>query len=311
MERGVTVEPFEKAAFSQEIGKVSETPVVTPFGLHLILVHEKRAEHVRPLEEVREEIAKSMALDLGQDKVAEVGESLLEDNLLGKDLKAAAEKFGLSTEQSGLLSAEEIEDKLAVRPEDAETILSGLPVDTLLQAGDAVLVVRVDKVEKERVRPFDTVATQITQKLALQKAEQRAMEKAAELRKTLNNGPVSDQEKKNLHIETAKAVDRLSPISPFLQNAALSNACFETKKDNWVANPFAVSREDGTKGALLVHVHDIQAAGTENWDRIHTIMEKGLQKETVDYVKSLFLNELQKKATIKNVQMEKADKFGG
>ena len=39
--RGMMVKPFEDAAFSLEIGKVSE-PVKTQFGWHLILVTDKK-----------------------------------------------------------------------------------------------------------------------------------------------------------------------------------------------------------------------------------------------------------------------------
>jgi|GEM_PF-306517 len=57
--RGSMVKPFEDAAFSTAVGKITE-PVKTQFGYHLIKVEGKIAEKVRPLEEVRAELAAEM-----------------------------------------------------------------------------------------------------------------------------------------------------------------------------------------------------------------------------------------------------------
>ena len=309
IQRGETVEPFEKAAFSQAIGKVSDEAIATQFGLHLILVHEKRPESLRALSEVKDEIAQKIALERGQDKMVETGESLLEDTLLGKDLAKTAEKHGLKPEKSGLLSAEEMKTKLGLQAEDATNILSGLPVDTLLQAGDAILVVKVDTIEKESIQPFEACTKEISQKLLFQKAGEYTMNQAREMRKSLEDGNISKSIQEKFSIERTKPVDRMEAIEPFKQNAAFSKACFEAKKETWLANPFTLTRNDGTEGVVLFYVHDIFAADKENWERIHTIMESGLAREHSQGMKNIFLNDLFNKANITNLQMDRADKF--
>jgi peptidyl-prolyl cis-trans isomerase C len=59
---GQMVPEFERAAFIQEVGKVSE-PVKTQFGYHLILVESRSS---KPFEDVRAEIAQKMKPELAQ-----------------------------------------------------------------------------------------------------------------------------------------------------------------------------------------------------------------------------------------------------
>ena len=54
--RGAMVKPFEDAAFSTAIGKITE-PVKTQFGYHLIKVEGKTAEKVKSFDEVKTELA--------------------------------------------------------------------------------------------------------------------------------------------------------------------------------------------------------------------------------------------------------------
>jgi len=57
--RGAMVKPFEDAAFSTAVGKITD-PVKSQFGYHLIKVEGKVAEKVRPFEEVKAELAAEM-----------------------------------------------------------------------------------------------------------------------------------------------------------------------------------------------------------------------------------------------------------
>lgn len=54
------VPEFSNAAFAMKVGDVSAEPVKTQFGLHLIKLVEKKEASVRPLDEVRAQIAESL-----------------------------------------------------------------------------------------------------------------------------------------------------------------------------------------------------------------------------------------------------------
>ncbi|MBP7125877.1 peptidylprolyl isomerase [Myxococcota bacterium] len=58
--RGVMVPKFEEAAFAMQPGEMSKEPVRTPFGFHIIQVTDRKAERVKPFEEVQDQIRESL-----------------------------------------------------------------------------------------------------------------------------------------------------------------------------------------------------------------------------------------------------------
>jgi peptidyl-prolyl cis-trans isomerase D len=68
VERGVTVEPFERAIFSIPLNAISD-PIRTPeFGYHIVKVTERRPAGTRAFEEVRPELASRAANDMARDQ---------------------------------------------------------------------------------------------------------------------------------------------------------------------------------------------------------------------------------------------------
>jgi len=77
------VKPFADAAFAMKVGDVSEKPIKTEFGYHVIKVEDKRKSSAPPLAEVKDQIVNK----LGQEET----DALVK----GLEAKAKVEKFNL------------------------------------------------------------------------------------------------------------------------------------------------------------------------------------------------------------------------
>lgn len=103
--RGRMVPEFEQAAFSMEIGKISE-PVKSNFGYHIIRVEEKQAAKTQSFDDVKNSIVSKLIL---QDRFD--GEiKNLETLVTAKDVSgidALAKKLGVSWQETGEFSLAE------------------------------------------------------------------------------------------------------------------------------------------------------------------------------------------------------------
>ena len=71
VERGQTVDAFDRAAFSVALNTVSD-PIRTPeYGYHIIRVHERRPAAFRAFEEVRSQVAAQVADQMAKDQARE------------------------------------------------------------------------------------------------------------------------------------------------------------------------------------------------------------------------------------------------
>jgi peptidyl-prolyl cis-trans isomerase D len=96
--RGMMVKPFEEAAYALKQGQVSDV-VRSDFGFHIIQLTGIKPERVRPLAEVRGEIAAELKQQTGAKKYAEAAEVFTNMVYEQSDsLKPAAEKYGLTVQ---------------------------------------------------------------------------------------------------------------------------------------------------------------------------------------------------------------------
>lgn len=83
------VKPFSDAAFALEVGKITQTPVQTQFGWHVIKVEDRRAVKPPSFEEVEAELTQEMTREVLQNTVKGLreGAKIERFNLDGSPLK--------------------------------------------------------------------------------------------------------------------------------------------------------------------------------------------------------------------------------
>jgi peptidyl-prolyl cis-trans isomerase D len=75
IQRGVTVPPFEKAAFALQPGQISDL-VKTQFGYHILKVEDKQTAHLKSLEEVKAQIIATITRQAEADQQASYAQQL-------------------------------------------------------------------------------------------------------------------------------------------------------------------------------------------------------------------------------------------
>jgi peptidyl-prolyl cis-trans isomerase C len=88
--RGQMVKSFEDAAFALEKGAVTEKPVQSQFGWHVIKVEDKRQSKPPSFEDAREQISQEMSQEVAGDVVKELTEGA---NIQRFDLDGAAPRL--------------------------------------------------------------------------------------------------------------------------------------------------------------------------------------------------------------------------
>jgi peptidyl-prolyl cis-trans isomerase C len=85
------VKPFADAAFGMKVGQVSDKPIKTDFGYHVIKVEDKRKTAPPPVTEVKEQLRTQVGQEMAQQLVKdlETKAKIERFNLDGSPLQAA------------------------------------------------------------------------------------------------------------------------------------------------------------------------------------------------------------------------------
>ncbi|WP_297219244.1 SurA N-terminal domain-containing protein [uncultured Desulfovibrio sp.] len=294
IQHGQTVPPFDAAAFALEPGTVSD-PVRTTFGLHLILVHEKKAAGTLPFAEVEKGIRDDLARQRGLEKLNDALDSLIEDNILKKPLADSAKRFGLSVSSTDLLTADALQKELGISADSARALLSagsGNPVDTALEAGDHYLVARISKAEAQRVPDLAEVRETIREKLVADGALKAALAAAAGELKSAREGSAPQGEKQG-------DLGRDGLLTGFAADTSLAKAVFAAPLEQWLPQAFSLTSEAEGAGAFICRVDKVVEADPAEWDSMKQTFDGLMRSRRSSELFALFLGNLQRKAEIK------------
>ena len=311
IQRGQTVKPFEDAAWALQPGQISE-PVRSQFGLHIIKMEERKDASVQPFAEVEAEVRATLAKQEGVEKVNDVLDSLIGDNINNRPLQESAASAGsykdadgkeqplLKAERTGLVGQAELQKILGISDEMAASLMkapANSPVDTALEADDRYLVVRVLTSEPSTTPTLDQARDRVMKALVAEKSLQAAMEKATAIRKAMTDGTLPAEDA--ARVQSAD-LTRDGALAGFVPNPAMNQVIFRAAPQTWIDQAFSVyEQEDSSKcGALLCRVTAVEQPKSDGWAGMENLLTELVQRKRVEGMYQTFMRMLEQKAKI-------------
>lgn len=195
--RGAMVKPFEDAAFALKPNEISGI-VRSDFGFHIIKLTAVKAEHARPLAEVRSEIGEELKRQAAAKKYAELAEAFNNTVYEQSDsLNPAAEKFKLTIQQSPWLGKTGAPGQLgnakllgALFSDDA--IKNKRNTEAVEVAPNTLIAARVLEHKPAAQLPFDGVKANIEQRLVREEATKLALKEGEARLAKLSKGEAAE-----------------------------------------------------------------------------------------------------------------------
>lgn len=179
--RGQTVPEFEKTAFGQNPGQISNV-VQTSYGFHIIQTEEKQSAGVKPLSEVKGDI--EQVLKAQQASALINNNSTEAEDIADKQgLDKAAAKFGVQVVQSNPITRSDVLPGVGPAPELLEQIFA-TPANSppqIARAQQAYVVFQVTKVTPAATPTLDNIKDKVTADFVNQRANDMLQKNLKEL----------------------------------------------------------------------------------------------------------------------------------
>ena len=179
--KGQTVPEFEKAAFTQSKGQISE-PVLSSFGFHIIQTEDKEDAHLKPLAEVKPGIEDALRQQKAKEQMSKLGTEA-QDAAQKQGLEKAASKYGVQVIESNSIARNAALPGIGPQPALMEAVFSTTEKAGPQSAGtpENVVVFEVTKIEPARTPTFDEVRDRVILEFKGQRAGDLLHRKVQEL----------------------------------------------------------------------------------------------------------------------------------
>ena len=299
--RGQMVPEFEKATFALKAGQISDV-VATNYGFHIVQVMEKEDAHLRPLDEVRNEVVtglKSQSLNERMQALADQAHTELVK--FPQNAQQIASHLGLLFVKVDNLKAGDTVPELGndVQVGGAITSMQKGAVSQVIQSGEKLVIAMVTQVNPPHPADFAEaearVRTRYSQERGVALATEKA-NKAAEIEKA-NGGDLQAAAKAvGLEVKTSTPFNRTGAVEG-LGDARYLGDSFD-KPVGTVIGPLNV----GTQTVLVKIVErstaDLSKMGQER-DTIVKQLKDKKSRERFELVRDSVIEYLSQKGKVK------------
>lgn len=238
IEKGQTVAEFEKAAFSQSKGQISD-PVQTSFGFHIIQTEDKEDAHLKPLAEVKPAIEEALKQDKIKAQMTQAStdaESIAQKQGLDK----AASKYGAQVVTSNLITRNDALPGIGPQPPLMDAIFATTEKagPQVTQTPQSTVVFQVTKVEPARTPSFEEIKDRVATEFKNQRASDVLRRKVQEMadRAHAEHDLAKAAKEAGATFKTSDLVSRTQQVPDIGQMGGPANAAF-TMKQGEISGP--------------------------------------------------------------------------
>ena len=258
--KGQTVPEFEKTAFAQSPGQISDL-VQTSYGFHIIQTEEKDTARVKPLSEVKGQIEQVLKAQKASELVNQ-NSSEAEDIADKQGLDKAAAKFDVPVVQSNPISRSDVLPGVGPAPEVMAQIFATAEKSPpqIARSQQAYVVFQVTKITPPATPTLDEIKDKVAADFTNQRASdilQKKMKELADRAHVLHDLGKAAKEQ-GLTVKTSDLMTRSSQVPELGSMAGPTGVAFNMKPGE-ISGPLNL----GDKGAVL-EVTDRQEPSTSD-----------------------------------------------
>ncbi|HEX8026994.1 MAG TPA: SurA N-terminal domain-containing protein [Vicinamibacterales bacterium] len=181
--RGRMVAEFEQAAFAMKNGEISNAPVKTAFGFHIIKMVDNKSEQTRPLAEVRTEIEDQLKWQKAQAEAEKQAKSLEATMKTAADIDRIAKERSMEVVETPLVLLAEPIEGLGTQPELSGRLfgLKEGEVTPAMRVAQGWVFAAVTGRQEPYIPKLDEVKTRVSDDVKQQKATELAKQRAASI----------------------------------------------------------------------------------------------------------------------------------
>jgi peptidyl-prolyl cis-trans isomerase D len=288
--KGQTVAEFEKTAFSQSKGQISD-PVQTSFGFHIIQTEDKEDAHVKPLAEVRSEIEDALKREKLNALESKTSTDAI-DTAQKQGLEKAAAKYNAQVVQSNMVARTDSLPGIGSQPSFMDAVFTTRdkagPQVTRVPTGFAVY--EVVKTEPPRAPSFEEIKDRVANDFKNERAASLLSRKAQEMadRAHAEHDLAKAAKEAGATVKTSELVTRNSQVPDIGSMQGPAGAAFALKQGE-ISGPLNFGR---SQGVLQVVERQEPSLSNPQFAQQRDQMREQLLQQKKQEALMLFINDL-------------------